>query len=335
MAEEDEDDDDLAGEMPELDELVVLGDDRAALELDPKVVRRFLSKQRALDICMAVVRPLVPAQHVEDLAADAVVRALKARPPRVEAVLPAWLAVIARRVAARWLEKRKRRAKHEGAMPIARAREDDYTGHAVEDHVEPVRGFFDDGAAEEAEDLVEPYLESILAPHDRPIYDVLCERAAGKKTYADLAAERGMSVDQLYRKIRRFKTKYAPRVRRRRTMMLLLKLGGVAVGLAVAAVLLYLFLHRPPSKDDALPDPATHPLPSATASVEAPLIAEQTRKDARDLRDSALVECRALRWGECLKRLDAAKAMDPAGDDAPEVQSARAQAKDALEGKKP
>ena len=46
-------------------------------------------------------------------------------------------------------------------------------------------------------------------------------------------------------------------------------------------------------------------------------------------------ECREKRWSECLRRLDAAKTLDPAGDTAPEVQGARLDAKDGLEGKKP
>jgi len=269
---------------------------------------------------------------VEDLATDAVVRALKARPPCSEKALSSWLWVIARRVAARWLEKRARRAEYEGAMPVQKTVTDDYTGHEVETHAAPERSFFDQDLADEAEDLIGRFLESIVAPHDRPILDVIRERAAGGKTYADLAAERNMSVDQLDRKVRRFKTKYAPRVQRRRTILLLLKLGA-AVVVAVAAILYFLLARRPPPSNDALPDPAARPLPSATASTEAPLIAAQKLKDARDLRAAAQTECRASRWAECLQRLDAARTLDPAGDDAPEVQKARAQAEDELQRK--
>jgi DNA-directed RNA polymerase specialized sigma24 family protein len=330
MVDDDEEEDDLAGEMPELDELTVVGDDPAARELDPAVVRRFLSHQRALDLAANAVRGLVPAQEVEDLAADAIVRACRARPPRVGAVLPAWLATIARRVAVRWLEKRARRAKYEGPLPVRQAREDDYTGQPVEDHVRLEGSVFDYGAAGEAEALLDPYLESIVAPHDRVILEVLRRRARGGKTYADLAAEHNLSVDQLDRRIRRFKTKYAPRVRRRRSLMLLLKVGGAVVAFAVAAaVLLYLLLHRGGPGNAAQPDPATQPLPSATASVEAPLVAVQTAQrlaDAKGLRDSGLNECKEGRWTECLKRLDAARTLDPEGDESPEVQAARRKA---------
>jgi DNA-directed RNA polymerase specialized sigma24 family protein len=339
MADDDEDDDNLAGEMPELDHLTVAGDDPTVPELAPALVRRFLSRQRALDIAAAVVRPVLPAQVVEDVAADAVVRALKARPPRVEVVLPSWLAEIARRVAARWLEKRARRAKYEGPMPVHKARTDDYTGHRIETHAIPVGSLFAEDVAEEAEDLLDPYLESIVAPHDRPILEALREHATTKKTYAALATEREMSVDQLDRRIRRFKAKYAPRVHRRRDVMrylwIVARVAGVLVAAAVLVyVLLYvLFFHHTPPKDDALPDPATRPLPSATASTEAPLVAAQTLRDAKDLRDSAFGECRAGRWTECVRRLDAAKKLDPAGDEAPEVRAARTQAERGQERK--
>jgi DNA-directed RNA polymerase specialized sigma24 family protein len=328
MAEEEEEEDDLAGEMPELDQLTVVGDNPAAPELDRAVVRRFLSRQRALDIAATVIRPLVPADQVEDLAADAVVRALKARPPRVEAVLPGWLAEIARRVAIRWLEKRKRRAQYEGPMPVAGAQEDAYTGHAVESHAEPVRTYFDEEGADEAQELVDDFLESVVAAHDRPVLELLRERADKKKTNAQLAAERNMSVDQLDRKIRRFKTKYAPRVRKRRTMMLLLKLGAGFVLAAAVGVFLYYWLQRPLPRTDVLPDPETKPLaPSATASVEAPLVASPTElARAKVLRDAALAACKANKWPDCIRGLDAARAIDPEGDDTPEVQNERAKA---------
>jgi len=331
MADDDEEDDDLAQPMPELDDLLVEGDDPVAPELDPAILRRFLSSQKALNVAAAAIQPVVPEQQVADLAVDAVIRALRARKPRVEAVIPAWLAEIARRVAARYLEKKKRRAKYEGPMPVRKAREDDYTGHKVEQPPVAMGNYFDpDGPEDEAEQApIDPYMDTIVAPHDRPILDLLREQARTKKTYAMLAADRGESGDQLRRKIRRFKVKYMPRVRRRRSLMLWLKKAALrtAVGIVVggALVLLYLLFHRA-RNTDVLPDPASLPLPSATASVQAPLIAADTLRDARDLRETAFAECRATRWAECLRRLDAAKALDPAGDTAPEVKAAREQA---------
>ena len=235
-AEDEDEEDDLAAPMPELDDLAVEGDDPVAKELDPAILRRFLSSQKALDVAAAAIKPIVPAQQVGDLAAEAVIRALNARKPRVEVVIPGWLAVIARRVAARWLEKKERRAKYEGPMPVRKAREDDYTGHKVEQHAPPMGNYFDPDGPEDEEEMLEPFMDKIVAPHDRAILEVLREQARTKKTYAALAAARGESEDQLWRKIRRFKTKYRPRVRKRRAVMLWLKKAAVrvAVGIVVA-----------------------------------------------------------------------------------------------------
>ena len=337
MAEDDEDDD-LDEPMPELDDLVVEGDDPDAPELDPRVLQRFFSRQKALDVAAAAVKGIVPAQEVNNIAAEAVIRAFRARkPPHLEAVIPAWLATIARRVAGKWLEKRKRRAKYEGPMPSRKKREDDYTGHRVETHPEPVGNFFDaDGPEDPNVVLIDPFMDTIVAPHDRAILELLRKQAQTGMTYAQLAAERGESEPQLRRKIKRFKVKYTPRVKRRNAMVFWFKRGALtAVGLFAVGLVLYFVFLRPAPKGDVLPDPATRPLPSATVSADVPLIAEQQKlRDARDLRASAFTECREKRWTECLRRLDAAKTLDPAGDQAPEVQGARLDAQDGLEGKK-
>jgi hypothetical protein len=217
-------------------------------------------------------------------------------------------------------------------MPVHEARVDDYTGHRVEHHPEPVGNYFDPDGPEPEEGDLDLYLDGIVAPHDRPILEVLREQARTKKTYAVLAAARGESEDQLGRKIRRFKAKYGPRVRRRRSLMLFFKRAGIGTAVAIAAaVLLYFFVLHRASPLDARPDPATRPLPSATASTQAPLIAADKLRDAKDLRDSAFAECRATRWAECVRRLDAAKTLDPAGDTAPEVTAARQQAAHGLD----
>lgn len=44
---------------------------------------------------------------------------------------------------------------------------------------------------------------------------------------------------------------------------------------------------------------------------------------AADLRQEALDACEAHRWKNCLDRLDEARALDPSGDENPEVQALR------------
>jgi DNA-directed RNA polymerase specialized sigma24 family protein len=55
-------------------------------------------------------------------------------------------------------------------------------------------------------------------------------------------------------------------------------------------------------------------------------------EQARALRSSALRECAAQAWDDCLRDLDAAGDLDPEGDKAPEVQSARELANSKVRG---
>jgi len=68
----------------------------------------------------------------------------------------------------------------------------------------------------------------------------------------------------------------------------------------------------------------------SSSSPAAPLASE-----ASALRTEGLHDCEERRWLECWRKLDAAKALDPAGDDADEVREARADIRKALEPKEP
>jgi RNA polymerase sigma factor (sigma-70 family) len=65
---------------------------------------------------------------------------------------------------------------------------------------------------------------------------------------------------------------------------------------------------------------ARHPVPAPTLSALPP------QEMARGLRIEALGKCERAEYTECLQMLDRAKIMDPAGDLAPEVSTARAAA---------
>jgi hypothetical protein len=58
-------------------------------------------------------------------------------------------------------------------------------------------------------------------------------------------------------------------------------------------------------------------------------------EEAHGLREKALERCRERAFEDCLKGLDQARALDPVGDDAEAIQSARAAARAALEPKAP
>ena len=260
---------------PDDDEGPLEGDDPTAPPLPPAVVRKFLGSKKALEVAKAAVAKLVPSQEVNDLVALALEDALTAPPPHAEAALVSWLYRIARRRAVDWLRRRARRKKYEGAMPSDVAREDDYTGEALEDDGGNAEDAGGDGAAldadaiEEAEEMLGPHLERLVGDNakERELLDMLRERANGKMLKT-IAAERGYTEAQINNRIQRFKKKYEEPVRRRRQRLFLFKLFGVAAAIAVAAVLAWWWLHR----DDAIRrDPSrAPPAPSASASAAPP-----------------------------------------------------------------
>jgi hypothetical protein len=100
-------------------------------------------------------------------------------------------------------------------------------------------------------------------PADREAYEIIVAKARGKKTYEQLAEERGESAAAVAKRVQRFKDKYVPLRRshneRRHTLMLVLKWLGFAA-LAALAVGLVAFLYR-----RYPPEPAPTPAPSASA----------------------------------------------------------------------
>jgi RNA polymerase sigma factor (sigma-70 family) len=260
---DDADDDDSTPYEP------VEGDDLTAAPLPPAVIHRFLASPKALRIAKKVLRKLVPKEHVEDLASDSLVRALRAPPPHREAALPGWLAMVTRRRAIDWLRKRTRREKYEGRMPVHVEREDDYTGEAIDDG-DVADTSYDPTSDETPVEILGEELDRFIGDNarDRDVRDIVREHDDGK-TYAEIAAARGITPAQVHNRILRFKTKYAARVKRERQWAFWIKLawwsGGIAVAAAVG-LLLYLFLR--PRADDIGPDPSRfEPAPSASASA--------------------------------------------------------------------
>jgi hypothetical protein len=59
---------------------------------------------------------------------------------------------------------------------------------------------------------------------------------------------------------------------------------------------------------------------------EVPVHIVTPEERAAELRAEGIAACENGRWSDCLERLDQAQAMDPAGDEAPEVREARRRA---------
>ena len=66
--------------------------------------------------------------------------------------------------------------------------------------------------------------------------------------------------------------------------------------------------------------------PASPGPASAP---PDTRERAAVLREEGLAACRARSWAICLRKLDDAKALDPAGDGEARVVQARKEARDA------
>ena len=90
--------------------------------------------------------------------------------------------------------------------------------------------------------------------------------------------------------------------------------------LGVVTVLLVMWWKKSREEPIARPDDSGSALPHELTPFER----------AQDERKRALAACDALQWQSCLDGLDRAKALDPAGDAAENVQNARKLAQDAL-----
>jgi DNA-directed RNA polymerase specialized sigma24 family protein len=97
------------------------------------------------------------------------------------------------------------------------------------------------------------------SPVDQEVFELIAYKAASGKTYAEVAAEHGTTEHALTLRVARFKAKYLPRYRRRRTGLAL----AVLTGALTLALLGWLFWR--PKPEEAKPPPPRPPVPSAVA----------------------------------------------------------------------
>lgn len=154
-------------------------------------------------------------------------------------------------------------------------------------------------------------------------FDVAEERAKAERFLEDLAAGGQTAAQAVEAVAPGPPAPLAARRRRPRTALVLLAAATTA---AAAGGLVYSVLHPHPNPPAPSPEPSPSPVPAPTAVPD--LVA------ASDLRQKAFAACEARRWSDCLADLDRARALDPAGDDAPDVRSTREKALRALSGKK-
>ena len=122
----------------------------------------------------------------------------------------------------------------------------------------------------------------------------------------EVAEELGITEDAARGRLKRMRAKFRVRL--------------AQLGMLTLALLVVMLLALGPAQvgmpQDAGPDAGTQ---DALRKATPP-------QEAAELRKVGLDACRVHDWSECLERLDAAAAIDPAGDDEPAVQAARARA---------
>ena len=257
------------------------GDDEACAPGEPlplEIVRAFLARKETVAWVFARVRAKVPEPLVEEIAQDALARALRsAHTATDESALGAWTGTITDREIADAHKKRKRRGTFEGPMPEAPLPRDEAGEPVADDSVEAeeARAAFDPSYDPARDDvrvqgwLMCRYLEQAVRGNARDAETLswMMAWADGDKTYEQIAAERRISPGAIAKRVFLFKEKYLPRYRRYRNGMIVLWLTvAVAVGVAV-----WLLLRpRAGAVEPIHADPDFKPLPSASAPPVAP-----------------------------------------------------------------
>jgi hypothetical protein len=134
--------------------------------------------------------------------------------------------------------------------------------------------------------------ESKKGDLDARILDALLD----DKDQAEIAAELGLTHQQVRDRIRVMRAAFGAKV--------------TAV-LGSGALALFLLLRGPTEPRYYAPGP------------EAVFTEASPEEESADLRDMAREPCRASNWGRCTELLDQAASLDPAGDQAPEIQAVR------------
>ena len=184
-----------------------------------------------------------------------------------EGVLWATLRTVTDRAIADYLAGRKRRRKHEGAMPDDPTVQDE-AGDQVPDEEADADPAHDPRVPDaKVEGLVlRRYLESAVRGNarDEETYGWLVAWSDEEQTFDDIARRSNLSVNTVYSRVHDFKATYLPRFRRWRNGMLLVLLLVALVAIALAAAWL---APRGMRSDDIQPDPDTaRPPPSASGS---------------------------------------------------------------------
>jgi hypothetical protein len=186
----------------------------------------------------------------------------------------------------RW-KKAKRRAKRGNAGLLV----EDVEAHAAEP-----RGSGERDPIDQKKGL--QLLDEFLAERHKGDLDArILDLMADDKDAAEIAADLGLTHQQVRDRIRAMRAAFAAK--------------ATAV-FGSGALLLLLLLRGGPTE------------PRYYALGPDPVFTDATPEEvSADLRDQARAPCRNAEWSRCIELLDAARELDPAGDQAPEIQAVR------------
>lgn len=161
-----------------------------------------------------------------------------------------------------------------------------------------------DSAPHDAVDLLR-WAEREMPDKQGPTLDWLIREGEGEKL-EEIANEAELPAPQVRKRVSRLRQHYRA-----------VWAAQIAAAIGILAVLVVAFLLLRRRGDDE------------AKKIKPEIVADPIAK-AVELRRSSLTLCEKREWDACLKGLDQAKQLDPAGDSAPEVVKARDSANDAL-----
>jgi DNA-directed RNA polymerase specialized sigma24 family protein len=241
----------------------------------------------------------VPGSEVDDIVQSVVAEAIvSAHAPTVDEQVAPWVHGIARHKVVDWFRAKRRDVPQDPGLQ-------DTVG--VED------------ASAEARDLYRwAQKELPEGEENAKTLEWMLREGAGEKLET-IAAEANLPAPRVRQRVSRLRRHYKARWAAQ----------AAALAALLAVIIAIVIVSRRKQEEIApLPSPSAlptqEPLPVPTAPEPTP------EMRAAELRDDALRKCDAEAWQECLDGLDAAKALDPAGDNDSRVGAARARAKAAL-----
>jgi DNA-directed RNA polymerase specialized sigma24 family protein len=239
-------------------------------------VHAFLNRKDTFAWVHARVARKVHEHHAEQVAQDALLEAAKsAWLPSARKAIRSWLRTIVDRAVADHHKKRKRRSRYEGRMPRPPARVDE-GGQGADDapDADDLGPSVDPREAELAADALffRRWMEDQVAgdPEERLTLSLMLEQYDEEETFAELAKRHGISQSTLSKRVSALRAKYGERFKRYQRRMFVMIALGVAIAVAIIAVVVYLLWPRGPKPFDITHDPDLTPVTPVPSVVLPP-----------------------------------------------------------------